>query len=125
MIKHFLFAGIAALALAAPAQAEFVLPNVPAKFRGTWTSAEFKNDITTIIAAKSVVFGGGKGCNITKIVPAHEDGNSIEVAWKCPEYPNMLMVNVIWKLTKVGGQQVMMQINTDCGACSSILRRVR
>jgi hypothetical protein len=96
---------------------------VPAKFRGTWVSAEYKDGAPTVIGTNSIFFSGK--CDITKVVPADEDGKSIAVSWKCPEYPNMLPVNVVWKLTKVNGQEVLMQINAECGACSSIMRRVK
>ena len=94
---------------------------VPAKFQGTWVSAEYKDDTPTVIGVKSIF---GK-CDITKVAPADEDGKAVSVTWKCPEHPNMLPVNVVWKLTKVGGQEVLMQINIECGACSAILRRTR
>jgi len=93
---------------------------VPAKFQGTWVSTEYKDPAPTVIGAKTVL-----GCNIVKVVPADEDGKSIEVIWKCPQYPTMRPVPVVWKLTKVGGQEVLMQINTECGACSGLLRRVK
>lgn len=120
-LSELLVTAATVLALASSAHADFSLPRVPAKFQGTWISAEYKDDAPIVIGAKSVF---GK-CDITKIVPADEDGKSISVTWKCSEYPKMLPVEVIWKLTKVGGQEVLMQINTECGACSVILRRMK
>src|SRR5262249_32005919 len=99
--KFLKLLAIVAMSIAMLTQASQAADTVPAKFRGTWVSAETKNDTPWTISSKTISHGPGSKCNITSVTPASEDGKAIIVAWKCPGYPNMLPAEVAWRLTKV------------------------
>jgi hypothetical protein len=102
---------------------------VPAKFRGSWITVESdpKGLLPTKIGAKTY-----DDCSILKIMPADDGGKALTVTWgKCPTpgggapNPMSLATTVTWKLTKVLGQEVLVEINNESPVSMSIYRRVK
>jgi hypothetical protein len=111
------------LALLGQAQAG---DTVPAKFQGTWVSTESKSDTPITIGANSISLKPNSKCNITSVMPGNEELTAIIITWKCPETPAMRPVEMVLKLTKVNGQEMLLQTNTECPACwLAIFRRVK
>jgi len=99
---------------------------VPAKFQGTWASAESKSDTPITIGANSISLKPSTKCNITSVMPGNEELTAIIIRWTCPETPTMRPVEMVLKLTKVNGQEMLLQTNTECPACwLAISRRVK
>ena len=99
---------------------------VPVKFQGTWVSAESKRDTPITIGANSISLGPNTKCNITSVMPGNEELTAIIITWKCPETPAMRRVEMVLKLTKVNGQEMLLQTNTECPACwLAISRRMK
>ena len=111
------------LALLGQAQAG---DTVPAKFQGTWVSTQSKSDTPITIGANSNSLKPNSTCNITSVMPGNEELTAISITWKCPETPAMRPVEMVLKLTKVNGQEMLLQTNTECPACwLAISRRVK
>jgi hypothetical protein len=59
-------------------------------------------------------------------MPGNEELTVIIITWKCSETPAMRPVEMVLKLTKVNGQEMLLQANTECVACLlAISRRVK
>ena len=120
-MKRFLLTTAALAVLTAPAAA-FNLGSVPIAFQGLWVIAEQgKPSGTMAVTAKTVDFGGGFKSTITKVEPANEDGDEIDVTW----HTETNNVTTSWKLAKVNGMQLLLQAgDPQSPAGMTIWRRV-
>ena len=107
---------VAAMSIAMLAQTK-AADSVPVKFQGTWVME--KGNGPWRIGAKTIDFGSGFKSEITSVKPGNEDGDVIVVTW------GRNNVEMVWRLAKVNGLDVLVQVNAENPTGVFISRRAR
>ena len=108
---------VTAVSIAMLAQAQAADDSVPVKFQGTWVME--KGNGPWRIGAKTIDFGSGFKSEITSVKPGNEDGDVIVVTW------GRNNVEMVWRLAKVNGLDVLVQVNAENPTSVFISRRAR
>src|SRR6516162_10989303 len=102
---------VAAMSIAMLAQTK-AADSVPVKFQGTWVME--KGNGPWRIGAKTIDFGSGFKSEITSVKPGNEDGDVIVVTW------GRNNVEMVWRLAKVNGLDVLVQVNAERSGHKSV-----
>jgi hypothetical protein len=107
-MKKLMYACMAITALGNIAIADYTLPAVPKKFQGVWVCI----DGPLTIGANTVSYGGPKdSLKLISIEPGDEELNTVIVKWSTN--PGVNVIAMVWKLVKLNGQPVLMDINYE------------
>ena len=117
-MKRLIYACMAVTALGNIAIADYTLAAVPKKFQGVWVCIGGP----LAIGATTVSFGDPKdSIKLISIEPGDEELNTLVVKWSTN--PGVNVIAKVWRLVKLSGQPVLMDINYESPTSATLCLR--